>query len=134
MAVSVRVEMAPDWQARMYAGVGGALERLGALILGDAQRYVPVDTGRLLLSLGCELVPGPVWPEAWIGSFEDDEGPVKYAAAVELGFHGEEWVREYVNHDFMGTGEAVLIRAHARHGNTPEQPYLRPALYQERDI
>jgi hypothetical protein len=41
-------------------------------------------------------------------------------------------VREYVNHDFIGTGREVVIRTHLRHGNVPEQPYLRPALYIER--
>ena len=132
MPVSVRVEMEPDWRENAYAGVAGVLERLGGMVLEDARRYVPVDTGRLQASLGCEVAPEDPWPEAWIGSGEDEEGPVDYAAAVELGFHGREWVREYINHNFMGTGREVLIRAHERQGNTPEQPYLRPALYQER--
>lgn len=129
----VRVEMAADWREHLADAEFAFLdERLGPDMVGDAKRYVPVDTGRLQRSLDHQVTgAGGAW-ELQVGSFPDEDGEVEYAAAVELGFHGEELVREYVNHDFMGRGHEVLIRAHVRHANVPEQPYLRPALYTER--
>lgn len=131
MAV-VRVEMSPSWRADLSAAETALLaEKLGPAILDDAQRGCPVDTGRLKASLDLRVHEGDP-PYLTVGSYPDDEGPVEYAAAVEMGFHGIEQVREYVNHNFMGSGREVLIRAHERHANTPEQPYLRPALYRVR--
>jgi hypothetical protein len=130
----VRVEMAADWREHLDEAEFVFLdERLGPDIREDAERFVPVDTGRLQRSLDHQVVGDleSVW-ELQVGAFPDAEGPIEYAAAVELGYHGEEIVREYVNHDFMGTGREVVIRTHLRHGNVPEQPYLRPALYTER--
>lgn len=123
-----------DWMAQVRAGVGEMFaDRLGPAIVADAKTFVPVDTGRLMNAIDHQVLDEDGAPlELQVGVFPDAEGPVEYAAAVELGFHGEEHVRAYVNHDFMGTGRAVEIRAHTRHGNSPEQPYLRPALYQER--
>lgn len=129
----VSVVMDPDWLENLRAAEYTMLdEQFGPAILADAQAATPVLTGRLQASEDYQVVETDDGPELQVGSFPDEDGPLEYAAATELGFHGMEWVREYVNHDFMGTGEAVVIHAHWRQGNTPEQPYLRPALYRER--
>jgi hypothetical protein len=134
MSVTVRIVFAPDWLAQLRAAEAEfSAEHIGPDITEDAKQFVPVDTGRLQRSLDWQVVDGENGaPEVQIGAFPDDDGPIAYAAPVECGFHGEEYVHEYINHDFMGTGREVLIRPHRRHGNTPEQPYLVPALYQER--
>lgn len=129
----VRVEMAADWREHLDEAEFVFLdERLGPDIVGDAHRFVPVDTGRLDRSLDHQVTGMDAGWELQVGAFPDAEGPIDYAAAVELGFHGEEIVREHLNRDFMGRGHEVVIRTHLRHANTPEQPYLRPALYIER--
>lgn len=132
--MSVRIEMADGWQMDLDAVTAEGVHdlfghKLGPAMLEDAERYVPVDKGRLLRSLDFEVADGVagLLPELHLGSFPDDEGDVDYAAATELGFHGEEYVRAYV------TKDGRHVAAHTRQGNTPEQPYLRPVLYQERD-
>jgi len=106
-------------------------QRLGPDILADMDRAVPILIGRLRGSLALQVVPGDDGvPELQIGSFPDDEGDVEYAAPVELGFHGPELVREHVSHSRTGT--EFTVREHVRQANTPEQPYMRPALYRTR--
>lgn len=127
-----RVEMAPGAGAVLRGHISAGLERLFDGILGpditsDAERACPKLTGRLAASLKHQIdhTSGDL-PSLIVGSFPDEEGRVPYAAAVELGFHGMESVRSYVTR----TGRHVP--AHIRRGNTPEQPYLRPALYRKR--
>lgn len=84
----------------------------------DARRIVPIDTGALRDSLTVILAaPGVARMISHL----------PYFAAVELGFHGEEWVRQH-----MRLGRPV--RGHVRHGNTPAQPFARPSLYRKRQI
>lgn len=130
----VRVVMHPDWRAQLSAAEYQLLDgTFGPAILADMQAGTPKLTGRLEASEKYEVIEHPAAaPELHVGSYPDDEGPVAYKLAVEFGFHGEEFVGEYVNHDFMGTGREVLIRAHTRMGNSPEQPYMRPALWRVR--
>jgi hypothetical protein len=122
--------MAPGWRQELDAAEYDFLnDHLGPDILGDAKRLVPIDTGRLWASLDFKVAAYASGWELQVGSFADEDGPVEYAAAVELGFHGEESVREFVAHR---DGIAYVVRAHIRRGNSPEQPYLRPALWTER--
>jgi hypothetical protein len=129
---TVAVVMAEDWQEHLREAEVEFLDgRLGPDMLADAQRAVPVDTGRLLGSLAHQVVDeaGAV-PELQVGSFPDAEGPVEYAAAVELGFHGQETVREHTSRSSRGT--QFTVREHVRQANTPEQPFLRSSLYRTR--
>ena len=130
--MSVRVQMVDGWQGSLREAEFVFFDtQLGPDILADAKRYCPIDTGRLEASLDQQTTGGGQDPPVLqIGSFPDDEGPVEYAAAVEMGFHGEEIVREHTRRSRNG-GEHT-VREHTRHANTPAQPYLRPALYQER--
>jgi len=131
--MAVRVEMEEGWIARLHEAEAAFFEaQLGPDIRDDARRYCPVDTGRLMNSLDFQVVTdeGDGLPTLEVGSFPDADGDVEYAAAVELGFHGEEVVREHLSHSRLGT--EFTVREHTRHANVPEQPYLRPALYQER--
>lgn len=125
----VRVELAPDGEIRAFlAGATRTFfdDRLGPDVTADAERGCPKLTGRLSGSLDHEVVGEDAQlPTLIVGSFPDAEGPVDYAAAVELGFHGIEQVRAH-------TRNGHPVRAHERQGNTPEQPYLRPALYRRR--
>lgn len=124
-----RVEMAPEADIRAF--LAGAVhtffdDRLGPDITADAVRGCPVLTGRLSASLDHEvLTDAPALPTLVVGSFPDADGLVDYAAATELGFHGQEIVRAH-------TRNGRPVAEHTRQGNTPEQPYLRPALYRRR--
>jgi len=131
--MSVRFEMAEGWIVELHKAETAFLTtQLGPHILDDARRYVPIDTGRLQASLDFDVSEdeGDGLPELHVGSYPDADGPVPYALAVEFGFHGEEVVR--AQERVSTRGKPYTIREHTRHGNSPEQPYLRPALYQER--
>lgn len=122
----VRIEMEPDWLAHVADAVEDFFDhRLGPDILSDMERGTPLLTGRLLASEDYTVIREHEMPTLIIGSFPDAEGDVDYAAAVELGFHGPELVRAH-------TRNGHPVRAHMRNANTPEQPYMRPALYRER--
>lgn len=131
--MSVRFEMEEGWIAHLRAAETEFFDaQLGPDITEDARRYCPVDTGRLEASLDHQVIEdeGDGLPELQVGSFPDAEGPVEYAAAVDRGFDGEEIVREQLRRSKNGVEHTV--REHTRHANTPAQPYLTPALYQER--
>jgi len=122
----MRIEMTSPatWQPHLDADIEKLFtDRLGPVVLDSQQRAVPVvPPGRLLASLGMEIVHEPR-PVLHVGSILED---VPYALAVEFGFHGLENVRAYT------TKTGRHVRAHQRMGNSPEQPYMRPSLYQVR--
>jgi len=126
------IVMDPDWLAHLREAEFVFFDtRLGPDILADAKRAVPIDTGRLEASLDYTVLGGGgAVPELQVGSFPDADGKVEYAAAVELGFHGMELVGEHTR--VSSRGLEFTVREYVRHGNSPEQPYLRPALYLER--
>lgn len=131
--MSVRFEMEPDWLANLRAAEHEFLDtRLGPDILADAERGCPIDTGRMVASLDFQVLDdeGDGLPELQVGSYPDDQGDVEYVPAVEFGFHGREIVREQAR--ISSRGKPYTIREHERQGNSPEQPFLRPALYRER--
>lgn len=74
----------------------------------DAERYVPVDSGDLFLSIDVDRSAGTL------------SANQPYAAAVELGSEQHEIPNAW------GTGRTVI------HPGGPAQPYLRPAAYQQR--
>jgi hypothetical protein len=101
-------------------------EELGPDITADARMFCPVDTGRMQRAIDYQVVERKDWSlELQVGVFPDDKGSIPYAAATNCGFHGPEIVRAH-----MRNGHPV--REHIREGNTPAQPFLDPALFQER--
>lgn len=128
----MRVVMDPNWLAHVREAEQVFLdERLGPDIVADAKRYCPVDTGRLEASIDHQVLSGGGdAPELQVASFPDDDGPVEYAMAVEFGYHGLEVVHEHTAHS--SRGREFVVREHVRHANQPAEPYLRPAVYQER--
>lgn len=101
-----QIDMEPGWEDRVAAACDQALAKICAQIADDARRYAPAETGELRESIR--------------SSVEDHAGIVEaaapYAAYVELGHriaHGPH-MRE--------VGPMVVH----------PQPFLRPALYQER--
>lgn len=126
-----RVEMDSGWESELREAVAAGLtelfgEHLGPEIKADAKAGAPVLTGRLAAAIDDEVRrEGDALPYLIVGVFPDADGPVEYAAAVEYGFDGVEQVRAH-------TRNGHPVRAHLRHGHTPEQPYLRPAVYKRR--
>lgn len=106
-----RVEIDPDWEPEVLAGWDRLAEdHLGPAIAGDARRYAPKDTGALAESIEHHLEDGHVLIISATGSHER-----AYAAYVELGHR--------VYHPSTGAVGPEVV---------PPEPFLRPALYQER--
>jgi hypothetical protein len=103
--------MDDGWQAEVDSAVEAFFEdRLGPDIAGDARRYCPERTGALQDSIEHHLEG----PDLIVSATGGAQGRT-YAAYVELGHR--------VYHPSTGiTGPEVV----------PPQPFLRPALYQER--
>jgi len=114
----VDIVFTPGWEDHLTVIKNRLVMSTMSDVKADAQRLVPVDTGDLKESLTLILYAPGV---ARIVSH------MPYCAAVELGFHGEEWVRPYMR-------EGRPVRGHTRQGNTPAQPFLRPSLYRPRTL
>lgn len=106
-----RVEISDDWEGEVRAGIASFFEdRLGPDIAGDARRYCPERTGALRDSIEHHIEDGDL-----IVSATGGDGGRVYAAYVELGHR--------VYHPSTGvTGPEIV----------PPEPFLRPALYQQR--
>lgn len=116
MATELKIE--DGWYDRLAPTVNTMIVKAMTEVQKDAQAICPVDTGELKASLTViNSAPG----QARIISH------LPYCAAVELGFHGEEYVRPHMR-------QGRPVRGHMRRGNSPEQPFLRPALYRTRDL
>lgn len=117
----IRVD--PAWRGELRVAIDGVLSGdLGPRIAADARRYCPVDTGRLRESIyhemrGETLIVGASAP---------------YALYVEEGTRPHEiWPRE--RKALMWPGAAHPY-AEVDHPGTRPEPFLRPALYQHREL
>lgn len=108
-----RVAFDDSWRERIQGDVREFFEsRLGPDIAADAKRYCPKDTGSLADSIESHVDDGSGnLIVSASGNAERD-----YAIYVETGHR--------IYHPSTGTSGPDTV---------PEQPFLRPALYQERD-
>lgn len=120
-----RVEVDDSWHEHVDSAMDELFDqRLGPDIATDARRYCPKRTGQLAESIKYEVEDGSLIVSAK-GSDEES-----YAAYVELGTRP---------HPITARPGGALFWPGARHPvksvehpGTHAQPFLRPALYQER--
>lgn len=106
-----QVEINGGWQDKLDAAIEEFLdERLGPDIARDAKRYCPERSGALMESIEHHIEDGDLIVSATGGA-----GGRVYAAYVELGHR--------VYHPSTGEVGPEVV---------PPQPFLRPALYQQR--
>jgi hypothetical protein len=125
--VASRVQIDQDAMANVDAAVQQLFEeRLGPDIARDARRYCPVDTGALR-----ESVEHHMEGRSLIVSASGGRDGQTYALYVEMGTrphviraHGDYSLRN------RETGQGFGPVVH--HPGTRPQPFLRPALYQQR--
>lgn len=116
MATELQID--ESWLDRLTPVINSTIMKATTAIRDDASAACPVDTGELKASLTA-INSAPMQGKV--------VSHVVYCAAVELGFHGEEYV-----HPHMRKGHPV--RGFSRRGNTPAQPFLRPALWRARNL
>jgi hypothetical protein len=115
-----------DGRAEIDAAIARILEKVASAIESDAKAGCPRDTGKLAASI-THSVDGRT---ARIGT------DVEYALSVEFG--SKPHVIRPNGHPFLKfpdgrTGGDVFARE-VHHPGTPEQPFLRPALFRTRDV
>jgi len=116
--VAAEYQIEVGWYDQLLPKINTMIMRVTTAVRQDAQTICPVDTGALKASL-IETNPEP-----GVGHVSSH---LDYAATVECGFRGN-----VVVHAHMRQGHPV--REHVRKARSPEQPYMRPALYRTRDL
>lgn len=109
--MSTRIEFEPDWTGRVHERTDALLlDRLGPAIVADERRLCPVDTGNMLEH--CE-------PPRLGGDSGHD-------LIIENSAGYSRWVEE-------GHWTPAEINGHPAHQTwVPPQPFIRPAVWQER--
>lgn len=123
--MATRVEVDDDWRENVDAAIEEFFEtRLGPDIATDARRYCPERTGDLRKSIESHVEGGNLIVSA-TGSDEKS-----YAYYVEMGTHA---------HEITPSNKKALFWAGALHPvrrvtipDIAAQPFLRPAVYQQR--
>lgn len=114
-----------DGRAEIDAAIARILEKVASAIEADAKAGCPRDTGKLANSVH-HTVDGRT---ARIGT------DVDYALSVEFG--SKPHIIRPNGHPFLKfpgrDGEDVFARE-VHHPGTPEQPFMRPALFRVRDV
>jgi hypothetical protein len=152
--VASRVQIDPGWEAQVDTAVETWFEdHLGPDISDDARRYCPVRTGALKASIEHHVEDGSLIVSATGGGEDENgnlyvsrrEGMVSGRGGIHLnpGRNEGSLVTRQVHHvDEGGRTYAAYVELGHRvyHPSTgitgpevvPPQPFLRPALYQER--
>ena len=117
--------MAVEGRAEIDAAITRLLERIAVEIEADAKAGCPVKTGRLRESIEHEVQGAGAATVARIGTNVD------YALAVEFGSRPH-IIRGNPFLAFEGRDGETVVRREVHHPGTPEQPFLRSALFRTR--
>ncbi len=119
--------MADEGRGEIDAAIARYLEKVAIAIEGDAKAGCPVDTGHLSASITHEITGDG--KTARIGTNVD------YALSVEFGSKPHRIYPKrpggMLNFYWEKIGQDVTL-PFVRHPGTPEQPFLRPALFRQR--
>jgi hypothetical protein len=130
-----RVEIDDSWRPHVEAGMQQLFEdRLGPDIAGDAARYAPRRTGALAASVEHHIEGGDLIVSA-SGGGVDEDGNLYVSRRPGHGVHHhvEEEGRTYAA--YVELGHRVYHPSTGKTGpdTVAPQPFLRPALYKDRD-
>lgn len=115
----------PDARRQLQEHVQHELiEPLLQAIAADARRLAPVDSGDLRDSITFEVTSET---SGRVGS------PLSYAADVELGTRPHV-IRAQSKKVLADREQGEFFGKEVHHPGTPAQPYLRPALYRNRQV
>lgn len=119
----MRIEVNPGWHDELDAELLPRMDRLVGAIEADAKRYAPFDTGYLESRIDSYRAGPKLWR---VHSHAD------YTTAVEYATQPHE-IRPRAAKALYWPGAKHPV-ASVHHPGTPEQPFMRPALYQERAL
>lgn len=104
------IRVTADGRAQIQAAAGKLRDKAVRAIAKDARRYAPRDTNELAESIEPDTATGRVW----VGT--DHWAPTEYGS------------RPHPIPNAWGRGITVA------HPGTPQQSFMRPALYTRRDL
>lgn len=116
--MATELDIDDGWTDQLTPSINSTVMRATTAVRDDSKAGCPVDTGDLKASLTA-LNSAPMQGRV--------VSHMPYCAAVELGFHGMEYVHPYMR-------EGHPVKGFTRRGNTPAQPFLRPALWRTRNL
>ena len=120
--MNVTVVISPRGHADVQDIADRAVRNVADAIQDDAQRYVPVDTGELLASIRTEHGTGS--SRVWVGT--DHWAPTEYGSRPHT-------ITARAGSALSWPGASHPVKS-VNHPGTPEQAFMRPALYQARAV
>lgn len=119
----MRIVENPSWHGDLTRELERRMDRLVEQITEDARRYAPVDTGELRSKIvwyragdGAWRVHSQAWHTLWV-EYPTRPHVITARPGGVLRFR---------------VGGRVVYARQVRHPGTAAQPFLRPALFQER--
>lgn len=121
--IKVHVEVEPEGYAYFDHLAKDALDNVTQDIVQDARRRCPVDTGELVATIWAEAIDELAFVHVGTDHWEATE----YGSRAHVIRSTGPWPLR--NHE---TGQVFGREVH--HPGTPEQPFMRPALYRKRQV
>lgn len=120
----MRVEVNAGWHDELDAELFPRMDRLVDGIAKDASRYAPRDTG----AMAKQIVSYRAGPKLWrVHSL------ATYTCFVEFGT-GPHPIKAHGDYPLRNRRSGKVFGPLVHHPGTPEQPFMRPALYQARSL
>ncbi len=118
------VVLEPDAFLKIQAIADRCVENVTDDVESDANRYVPIDTGELRSSIHSLKVGSS--GRVFVGT--DHWAPTEYGSRPHI-------IRAHGDYALANRETGFYARSGlVHHPGTPEQPFMRPALYQKRRI
>lgn len=118
-------KLTPEGLAKIEVRASEAVKQVLDDIADDARRIVPKDTRELHDSIKVEYVPGATEGAVTVGT--DHWAPTEYGSGPHI-------IESSGDHSLHNQETGEYYGKIVNHPGTPEQPFLRPALYRKRKI
>jgi hypothetical protein len=126
--MAVRIVMDEGGMAQLEARIGAVVGRVLNDVEDDARRYVAVDTGDLRSTIRTEHDGRALAGRVWCGN---RAAGIDYWATVEYGSRPH-IIRSHGPWPLRNRETGQVFGRVVHHPGTPEQPFMRPALYRAR--
>lgn len=122
----VRIVIDPSWPEQLRAEIADVPMKVAEAIAVDARRLCPEDTRELVSTI--EPVPLKTSARVYVGGLFG-----VYWASVEYG-SDEHVIESHGKWPLRNKETGQVFGRRVLHPGTPEQPFMRPALYRVRDL
>ncbi len=121
----------PTWYIQVERLAGASVRRITDAIADDIRHGVPYDTGELHDTIRTEY--HATTGRVWVGT--DHWAPTEYGSeAHPIEARPRADGRPGMLHFYWESEQRWVSTPRVRHPGTPEQPFIRPAVYRRRDL